>query len=131
MRPAFKTLCALAGACFYLSTSAEGRSCSTEPFRGATSPQGAVAHMRVTNSGQSCAIVNYGVPAGREHPAHAGSITVNPAHGQALFVAPQAAYTPAPGYVGPDAFEYEALAKDRNSQEVRLKVRVEVVVNAP
>lgn len=131
MKTAFSTLCALAGTISPLPIYAQVQSCSTKPFRGATSLQGAVAHMQVTNSGHSCAILNYGVPSGREHPAHAGSITVNPAHGQASFVAPRAAYTPAPGYVGPDAFEYEALARDVNSQQVRLKVRVEVVVKAP
>ena len=46
----------------------------------------------------------------------------------AEFVAPQARYTPEPGYVGEDTFEFEAFARGRNDQPMRLKVRVVVQV---
>jgi hypothetical protein len=53
------------------------------------------------------------------------------AHGKAEFVAPDARYTPEPGYVGADEFEYEAYARGNSGQRVRLKVLVKVQVRAP
>jgi hypothetical protein len=105
--------------------------CHVDSFHGATLPQGAVASMRVVNTGRACGIVNYGVPADRSNPAEAGSITRKPAHGTAEFVASQAKYTPERGYVGGDEFEYEAIAKGESNQQVRLKVRVKVLIVAP
>ena len=87
--------------------------------------------MRVVNAGAACVIINYGVPAERTNPADSGSITRPPAHGVAAFVAPHATYTPTQGYVGEDEFEYEAVARSRNNQPVRLKVHVKVMVVAP
>ena len=86
--------------------------------------------MQVT-AGSSCGIVNYGVPAERTHPAESGKITRQPAHGKAEFVAPRVIYIPSGGYVGPDEFEYEALAPGLSDKRVRLKVRVKVDVTAP
>ena len=105
--------------------------CNVEPFQGATAPQGAVARMQVTRSAGACSIINYGLPAQRGNPAATGSITKQPAHGRAVFVAPQAQYTPEPGYVGEDEFEYTAFARGRQDQQVRLRVRVKVSVVAP
>ena len=105
--------------------------CRLEPFQGATSPQGAVALMHVVNTGATCSITNYGVPVGRGNPADSGSITSQPSHGSAEFTAPQAKYTPAPGYVGDDEFAYEAYARGSINQQLRLKVRVKVQVVAP
>ena len=108
------------------------RACRVEPFQGAALPQGAVAHMHVVNSGAACTITLFGVPGERRNPAESGSITTQPAHGSAAFVAPQALYTPAKGFVGDDEFTLEALAKGNNVQQsVRLKVRVVVRVVAP
>ena len=59
--------------------------CRVEPFQGATTQQGAVAEMTVTNSGASCSITNYGVPAGRINPSESGAITSAPTHGRELF----------------------------------------------
>lgn len=87
--------------------------------------------MRVVNTGKSCVIANYGVPQGHSNPADSGSITLPPAHGAAEFVAPNAKYTPAKGYVGEDEFDYEAFARGKSHQEVRLKVKVKVIVVAP
>ncbi len=93
-------------------------------------PQGAVARMHVVDTGASCAIVNFGIPAERSNPADSGDITKQAAHGKAEFVAPHAKYTPVQGYVGEDGFEYEALACGRSGQQVRLKVRVKVLIVA-
>jgi hypothetical protein len=110
---------------------AQQPACRVEPIQGATSPQGTIARMRVVNTGSSCAIVNHGVPAERGNPADSGKITKQPAHGKAEFVAPHARYTPDQGYVGEDEFEYEAFARGRSNQQVRLRVQVKVLVVAP
>ena len=105
--------------------------CRVEPFQGATSAQGATTRMQVVNTGAACSVANYGLPAQRVNPASSGAITAPPAHGTATFAAPLVRYTPAPGYVGDDAFAYEAYAKGAAGQQLRLKVRVEVRVAAP
>lgn len=94
-------------------------------------PQGTVARMHVVNTGGSCAIANYGVPGEDRNPAESGNITKSPAHGKAEFVAPHAKYTPLPGFVGEDEFEYEAFARSRKNQQLRLKVHVKVFIAAP
>ena len=88
-------------------------------------------HECTSHSAGSCSITNYGDPGGRTNPAESGSITKQPTHGKADFVAPRAAYTPEPGYVGEDEFEYAAIARGRLDQYVRLKVQVKVSVVAP
>lgn len=110
---------------------AQSSDCRVEPFSGATMPQGADATMRLVNTGKTCTIINFGVGADRSHPAQSGNITKPPAHGKAEFKPPRAAYTPEPGYVGDDAFEYEAFARGQTNQPVRLLVRVKVTVTAP
>ena len=111
---------------------AQQQLCRIEPFQGATLPQGAVAHMHVTNTGAACAIGNFGVPAERRNPAESGTITSKPSHGSAEFSAPHARYTPQRSFVGEDEFTYEAFAKGNNVQQsVRLKVHVLVHVKAP
>jgi hypothetical protein len=113
------------------SALAQQPECRISSFQGATLPQGAVTNMRVVNTGASCVIANYGVPAERSNPADSGSITRPPAHGAAEFVAPNAKYTPAQGYAGEDEFEYEAFARSGSNQPLRLKVQVKVLVVAP
>lgn len=113
------------------SASAQTSACRVDPFRGATTPQGAVARMSLINRGASYSITNYGLPAERGNPADSGSITVKPSHGTAEFVAPQARYMPAPGFAGDDEFTYEAFARGANDQQLRLKVRVQIQVVAP
>jgi len=105
--------------------------CHVEPFRGATLPQGTVARMHVVNTGKPCLIANHGVPEERRNPSDSGKITKQPTHGKAEFVAPHAKYTPEPGHVGEDEFNYEAFARGKGEQQVRLKVQVKVVVVAP
>ena len=51
-------------------------------------------------------------------------------HGKAEFAAPRVTYTPKPGYVGADEFEYEAFARSAGDRQIRLKVRVKVDVTA-
>ena len=113
------------------SAQGQPQRCHVEPFQGATLPQGAVAHMRVVNTGDLCALVNYGLPSEHANPADSGSITKQPTHGKAEFVAPNAKYAPDVGYVGEDEFEFEAFARGRVNQQVRLKVQVKVIVTAP
>lgn len=113
------------------SSPAQQTACRIELFHGATLPQGAVARIRVINNGGTCSIANYGVPADHTHPADSGSITTKPSRGSAEFVAPHARYTPEPGYIGQDDFEYEAFAKGGADRQLRLKVRVKVLVLAP
>ena len=69
--------------------------------------------MHVVNTGASCSIANFGLPAERAHPRPpSGAITgAGPSHGSAVFALLQARYTPAPGYVGEDEFAYEAFAQ--------------------
>ncbi|MBS0447756.1 MAG: hypothetical protein JSR59_17590 [Proteobacteria bacterium] len=105
--------------------------CHVPPFHGAVSSAGAVATMNVVNTGRACRIDNYGVPATRGNPAEAGQVTTAPEHGTAAFDAPAVRYTPAPGYVGDDAFDYIANAKGNLDQRVTLKVHVDVHVTAP
>ena len=106
--------------------------CSVAPFQGATTAQGASTRMRVVNTGAACRIVNFGRPAERGNPASSGAITAAPAHGSAVFVAPEVRYTPSRGYVGTDEFAYEAFAAgSQDGHPLRLKVRVQVQVVAP
>jgi hypothetical protein len=85
----------------------------------------------MVNRGQSCTFVNFGVPAQRGNPAESGSITKAPTHGKAVFAAPSAVYTPAPGFAGIDTFEYEARAFSQSGRPLLLRVRVSMVVEAP
>ena len=105
--------------------------CRIEPFSGATLPQGAVAQMAIANTGEPCAITNYGVPSNRQNAAYSGSITSAATHGIASFTPPRATYTPQPGFVGDDKFAYTAMARSQNGQQITLRVRVEVKVVAP
>jgi hypothetical protein len=105
--------------------------CQVEPFRGATSPEGAVARVSMVNDGKPCMLQNYGIPAERGHPASSGQITAPPRSGSAVFVPPAASYTPHAGFVGQDEFRYEAQALGRNGSPLTLRVRVVVSVEAP
>ena len=104
--------------------------CSVPAFRGATTPQGADAEMHIINTGQPCTIINYGMFAEKRNPAYAGAITKAPTAGDAAFKPPRAVYTPKPGYVGDDYFEYEANAKGPSENVLLFRVRVKVSVKA-
>ncbi|VTU45121.1 hypothetical protein SRS16P2_00012 (plasmid) [Variovorax sp. SRS16] len=106
------------------------KTCRIDSLRGATLPQGTSTKMHVVNDGSACVMANYGEAADKTGPADSGSITRQPTHGKAEFVPPEARYTPEPGYVGDDEFEYEAFARARTQQD-RLKLHVNVVVTAP
>lgn len=126
MRTSIKMpLLAIVVAGFLTPAFGKDHGCHVDRFQGATLPQGAVTHMTVVNGGESCGISNYGGP-DRDNPADSGSITTAPTHGTAEFVAPRAAYTPQPGFVGDDEFAYQAYSKGQH-----FKVKVEVKVVAP
>ena len=110
---------------------AENANCRFDSFRGAATAIGAETTMHVRNTGEPCAIRNFGLPAEHSHPATSGRITREPAHGKADFVAPDATYVPTPGYVGEDAFAYEARAVGASDRPLFLSVRVKVLVSAP
>jgi len=113
------------------SAAAKDPDCVVDRFQGAASPGGADVRMRLVNLGKPCAVANHGVASERSHPAESGAITKSPAHGTAVFAAPDAVYMPAKGFVGNDEFAYEAFAKGKTDQRVRLRVRVRVEVVAP
>jgi hypothetical protein len=103
--------------------------CAVQPYRGATTPQGALAIVTMSNRGQACRLPVFGNPAERSGPATAGRILVAPRSGTAAFDPPAATYTPAAGFEGTDEFEFEADAVDRMNRPLRLYVRVRVTVN--
>ena len=113
------------------SARAEDSTCKVPVFRGAAQPQGGEAEMHVVNNGRSCGIRNFGNYPDTESLAYSGSITLPPKNGAAKFEPPRALYTPAPGFVGEDYFEYQANAKGPHGNPVFLKVRVKVSVTAP
>lgn len=104
--------------------------CRISPYTGATSPDGAIASVRMVNRGVPCLLPNYGLPAEKRHPATSGRITRAPENGTATFVAPSASYVPKSGFVGNDEFEYEAYAAGSSNQQLRLRVKVRVAVSA-
>jgi hypothetical protein len=133
VRPRFVGLLAALLACTVATDRARAQdpACRIEPFRGAASAQGADARAVMVNAGQACRFASFGVPEERRNPADAGRIVKAPAHGTAVFAAPAAVYTPGPGFVGTDAFTYEATALDRSGRPLRLLVRVSIEVRAP
>jgi hypothetical protein len=105
--------------------------CRIGEIRGATSAQGAVANVTMTNTGATCRIPNYGIPALRANPADTGRITKPPRNGTAAFDPPDATYVPNRGFAGEDEFEYEASAKGADERVVQLRVTVKLTVTRP
>ena len=105
------------------------RPCDIQPYRGATSAQGADAIVSMVNRGQTCKLNNFGLPEEQANPAHSGRILVQPKNGRAAFEAPAATYTPSPGFAGVDEFAYEAMALGRGNVNLRLSVRVRITVS--
>jgi len=117
---------------FAVSTAhAQHEACVITPYRGATSPEGAVAEVRLRNNGFPCVMPNYGAPIEKRFPADSGRILAPARHGTARFVAPNATYVPTPGFVGDDEFQYEAYARGGGGTPVRLLVTVKVRVQPP
>jgi TonB family protein len=104
--------------------------CEIASFAGAMSPGGATAHMIVVSDGLGCSLVLWGVPADRRNAATAGEITAAPEHGTASFLGASARYIADRGYVGPDAFDVRATARDADNIERTIVVRVEVDVRS-
>lgn len=110
------------------SALAQDHRCQISPIRGASSPAGADATMRVVNDGRSCGVTVYGLPAERKNPAFSGSITLAPRNGTAELSASRASYSPSRGFSGEDAFAFEAMVNDSRGRPVRLQVRIKVTV---
>jgi hypothetical protein len=110
---------------------AQESTCIVPVFRGAAQPQGAEAEMRVVNNGRACGIRTFGNYPDTASLAHSGSIVAPPKNGKAKFEPPRALYTPAPGFVGDDYFEFQANANGPQGNPVYLRVRVKVSVAAP
>ena len=84
---------------------AQHEACVVAPYRGASSPEGAVTEVRMHNNGFPCVMPNYG--------------------------APNATYVPVPGFAGDDDFQYEAYVRGGGGTSVRLLVTVKVRVQPP
>ncbi|RZL91000.1 MAG: hypothetical protein EOP76_14485 [Variovorax sp.] len=117
--------------CIGSDAQAQPSPCNVPVFRGATLPQGGVAEMQVVNNGRPCGIRNFGHYPDTASLAQSGSITTQPKNGVARFEPPRALYTPNPGFVGDDYFEYQASAKGPQDHPVSLRVKVKVSVAAP
>ena len=132
MRIAFQfAALALAGVALFPSLAvAQDRACYVPVFRGAALPQGGDAEMHMTNNGRACGIRNFGHYPDNTSLAFSGSITTPPKNGIAKFDSPRALYTPNPGFIGEDYFEYQANAKGPQDNPVLLRVRVKVTVTA-
>ena len=110
---------------------AQHEACAVAPYRGASSPEGAIAEVRMRNNGFPCVMPNYGAPNEKRHPADSGRIVTPARNGTARFVAPNAEYAPAPGFAGDDEFQYEAFARGQGGTPVHLRVTVKVRVQPP
>lgn len=110
---------------------AQHDACVISPYRGASSPEGAVAEVRMRNNGYPCVMPNYGAPNEKRYPADSGRILAPARHGTARFLAPNATYVPSPGFAGDDEFQYEAYARGGGGTPVRLLVTVKVRVQPP
>lgn len=109
-----------------LAPAASGRVCEVPPFRGATQPGGAQAQMRLTNTGDPCAIRLLADIEARQ-PFTTITLTQVPRHGTATILADRVAYRPNPGFRGADVFEVAASAALRGNL-ISGRVRVEVTV---
>jgi hypothetical protein len=105
--------------------------CTVAIGRGATGPGGATGTMTVRNAGRSCRIVNFSVPEQRVATTRL-EIARPPAQGRLAVINPNVvAYTPNPGYTGPDEFEYEGSGPGREGRPVPFSVRIQVRVVGP
>jgi hypothetical protein len=106
--------------------------CRVPDFRRATATNAFTdAQMFVMNVGRDCGITIYGKGATRENPAQALTTLKEPSNGALKLLPPRISYTPTPGFVGDDMFEFEALAQNSDNQPFRMLVRVRVSVSAP
>jgi len=105
--------------------------CVVSLGRGATGVGGAIGTMIVRNAGRSCRIVNFSVPEQRVATSRL-EIARSPAKGRLVVIDPNVvAYTPNPGYTGPDEFEYGGSGPGREGRPVPFSVRIQVRVVAP
>lgn len=64
--------------------------CGIQPYRGATTPEGALVIVTMVNRGQACRLPVFAHPSERAGPASSGRILVAPKTGAAAFDPPSA-----------------------------------------
>ncbi len=102
--------------------------CVVSIGRGATGAGGASGTMTVRNAGRHCRIVNFTVPEQRVATSRL-EIARPPAQGRLVVIEPNVvAYTPNPGYTGPDEFEYGGSGPGRDGRPLSFNVRIQVRV---
>jgi hypothetical protein len=105
--------------------------CAVSIGRGATGLGGAAGTMTVRNLGRACRVVNFSVPEDQT-PAARLEVTKGPSHGQVDVIQPNiVAYTPSPGYAGPDEFHYTGSGPGRQGRTLPFSVRIQVRVVGP
>ena len=105
--------------------------CRPPRVRGATAPGGATIEVTVRNTGQPCRIAIMSDVEGELATTEIKAIE-EPSHGKLEFLTPSvSAYTPNPGYVGPDAYAFVGRGPTRNRHTVDVRLNVKVTVVAP
>jgi hypothetical protein len=105
--------------------------CTVALGRGATTPGGAAGTMTVRNVGEPCRIANFSVPESRVATSRL-EVVKAPAQGRLDIVQPNlVAYTPRPGFTGPDEFAYGGSGPGRDGKILPFSVRVSVRVVGP
>jgi hypothetical protein len=105
--------------------------CAVSIGRGATGLGGAAGTMTVRNVGRPCRIVNFTVPEQRVATSRLEVVRA-PAQGRLEVIQPNVvAYTPNPGYTGPDEFHYGGSGPGREGRTLSFGVRIQVRVVGP
>lgn len=124
----------LGGGAFSSAVSAQDTQaelCAVSIGRGGTGMGGATGTMIVRNVGRACRVVNFSVPEDQT-PAARLEVTKGPSHGQVDVIQPNiVAYTPSPGYAGPDEFHYTGSGPGRQGGTLPFSVRIQVRVVGP
>ena len=122
---------ALLGASTALAQDASRSSCEVPWFRGAGSAGGAVVDVKVVNNGRPCLITIYIDPYTRLETTEIRAQEA-PQHGTLEFPAPNvAAYTPNPGYTGPDRYAFAGRGMKRTGYVAELLCTVRATVVNP
>jgi len=105
--------------------------CAVSIGRGATTPGGATGTMTVRNVGRACRVGNFTVPEDRTPTARL-EVVKGPSQGRLDVIEPNVvAYTPNPGYTGPDEFDYGGSGPGREGRILPFSVRIQVRVVGP
>jgi Big-like domain-containing protein len=119
------------GASTALPQGSSAPSCEPPHMRGATSPGGAAVSVTVRNTGRPCRIrIMSDVDAGLATTEI--KAVEEPRHGSLEFPSSSvAAYTPRPGYIGPDSFVFVGRGPTSRGRTVDVRLNVKVTVVAP